>query len=122
MLVFGDVRRREETAEKIERIRAALAHLGDLHPGIERHAALAGWLMEAGELEQALLDDQLAREGRERATTLAGRLSRLTRAIAEAFLLSFLHGGPPPPLAGGRSAAGPIPAALPPPPRPRGGG
>jgi hypothetical protein len=112
MLVFGDARRREETAEKIERIRAALAHLGDLRPGIERHAALAGWLMEAGELEQALLDEQLAREGRERATTLAGRLSRLTRGIAEAFLLSFLHRGNPPSFNGVRSAAAPVRAAL----------
>jgi hypothetical protein len=112
MLVYGDAKRREDTAEKIERIRVALAHLGDLRPGIERHAALAGWLMEAGELEQALLDDQLAREGRERATALSGRLSRLTRAIAEAFLLSFVHEGKPPSFDGVRSAAAPVRAAL----------
>ncbi|HEX7180973.1 MAG TPA: hypothetical protein VF756_03965 [Thermoanaerobaculia bacterium] len=91
MLVYGDAKRREEAAEKIERIRAGLAGLSDLRPGIERHGALAEQLVEAGELEQALLDHQLAREGRERATSLAERTSRLTRGVAEALLLSFRH-------------------------------
>jgi hypothetical protein len=112
MLVFGDAKRREKTGEKIERLRAGLAHLGDLRPGIERHGALAGWLMEAGELEQGLLDHQLAREGNERMTPLAGRLARLTRGIAEALLASFLHRGRPRSFDGVRSAAAPMRAAL----------
>jgi hypothetical protein len=112
MLVFGDAKRREQTDEKVERLRAGLAHLGDLRPGIERHAFLAGWLLEAGELEQALLDHQLAREGHERATPAAGRLSRLTRGIAKALLGSFHHRGRPPSFDGVRSAAAPVREAL----------
>lgn len=112
MLVFGDAKRQEETAEKIERLRRGLAHMGDLRPGIERHGALAGWLMEAGELEQALLDHQLAREGHERRTPLSGRLSKLSRRIAEALLGSFLHRGRPPSFDGVRSAAAPVREAL----------
>jgi len=107
-----DAKRREDTGEKIERLRAGLAHLGDLRPGIERHGAIAGWLIEAGELEQALLDHQLAREGNERLTALAGRLARLTRGIAEALLGSFLHRGRPRSFDGVRSAAAPVREAL----------
>lgn len=112
MLVFGDSKRREQTEEKVERLRAGLAHLGDLRPGIERHGFLAGCLLEAGELEQALLDHQLAREGHERATPAGGRLSRLTRRTAEALLGSFHHRGRPPSFDGVRSAAAPVREAL----------
>src|SRR5436305_10867914 len=85
MRVFGDARRREASGEKIERLRAGLARLGDRRPGIERHGALAGWLMAAGELEQALLDGAAAHVSR--------HLSRLTRRLAEALLDSFRHQG-----------------------------
>src|SRR4028119_1626668 len=95
MLVYGDLKRREVTAEKAEKIRAGLSGLGDLRPGIERHAALAGGLIELGELEQALLDEQLAREGRERYSALTGRTGKLTRTAAELLLVSFRHRGAP---------------------------
>ena len=103
MLVYGDARRREETAEKVERIRAGLSRLGDLRPGIERHAALAEQLVELGELEQAVLDAQLEKEGRERWTALASRTGKLTRSVAEALLASFRHRGAPPSFDGARS-------------------
>jgi hypothetical protein len=95
MLVYGDLKRRESTGEKVERIRAGLSGLGDLRPGIERHAALAGWVIELGELGQALLDDQLVREGRERLSALTGRTEKLTRTAAELLLVSFRHRGAP---------------------------
>ncbi len=103
MLVYGDARWREGTAEKVERIRAGLSGLGDLRPGIERHAALAEQLVELGELEQALLDAQLEKEGRERWTALASRTGKLTRSVAEALLGSFRHQGAPPSFDGTRS-------------------
>ncbi len=103
MLVYGDARRREETGEKVERIRAGLSGLGDLRPGIERHAALAEQLIELGELEQALLDAQLAKEGRERWTALASRMGKLARSVAEALSGSFRHQGAPPSFDGTRS-------------------
>ncbi|HKH49195.1 MAG TPA: hypothetical protein VKM72_31400 [Thermoanaerobaculia bacterium] len=96
MLVYGDAKRREETAEKVERIRAGLSGLGDLRLGFERHAALAEQLIELGELEQALLDAQLEKEGRERWTALSSRTGKLTRLVAEALLGSFRHRGAPP--------------------------
>src|SRR6185295_362986 len=103
MLVYGDARRREGTADKVERIRAGLSGLGDLRPGIERHAALAEQLIELGELEQALLDAQLAKEGRERWTALASRTGKLARSVAEALSGSFRHQGAPPSFDGSRS-------------------
>jgi hypothetical protein len=103
MLVYGDAKRREETAEKVERIRSGLSGLGDIRPGIERHAALAEQLVELGELEQALLDAQLEKEGRERWTALSSRTGKLTRLVAEALLGSFRHRGVPPSFDGVRS-------------------
>jgi hypothetical protein len=103
MLVYGDARRREETAEKVERIRAGLSGLGNLRPGIERHAALAEQLIALGELEQALLDAQLEKEGRERWTALSSRAGKLTRSVAEALHGSFRHRGAPPSFDGVRS-------------------
>ena len=66
MLVYGDAQRVEDPREKIAAIRAGLERLVAARPRIERHAILAGLLIEAGELEQGLLDDQLARNGEER--------------------------------------------------------
>jgi hypothetical protein len=103
MLVYGDAKRREDTTEKVERIRAGLSGLVDLRPGIERHAALAEQLVELGELEQALLDAQLDKEGRERWTALSSRTGKLTRSVAEALLGSFRHQGVPPSFDGVRS-------------------
>lgn len=103
MLVYGDARRREDSAEKVERIRAGLSRLGDLRPGIERHAALAEQLVELGELEQAVLDAQLEKEGRERWTSLASRTGKLTRSVAEALSGSLRNQGAPPSFDGSRS-------------------
>ncbi|HYU33710.1 MAG TPA: hypothetical protein VEW48_16275 [Thermoanaerobaculia bacterium] len=112
MLVYGDARRREETAGKVERIRAGLSGLGDLRPGIERHAALAEHLIALGELEQALLDAQLQKEGRERWTAVSSRMGKLTRTVAEALLGSFRHRGAPPSFDGVRSKGASLREAL----------
>ena len=108
----GEVSRREVTWEKVERIRSGLSGLGDVRPGIERHAVLADHLLELGELEQALLDAQLEKEGRERWTSLSTRLAKLTVAVAEAFHLSYRHRGAPPSFDGVRSKAAPLREAL----------
>jgi hypothetical protein len=112
MLVYGDVKRLEDTGEKVERIRAGLSGLTDLRPGIERHAALAEHLVELGELEQALLDAQLEKEGRERWTALSARTGKLTRTVAEALLGSFRHRGAPPSFDGVRSKGAALREAL----------
>lgn len=112
MLVYGDPRRREEAGEKIERIRSGLSGLGDVRPGIERHAALAEQLIELGELEQAVLDAQLEKEGRERWTALSSRTGKLTRWVAEVLLGSFRHKGAPPSFDGVRSKGATLREAL----------
>jgi hypothetical protein len=89
MLVYGDTRRIEDPRRKAAALRAGLSRLVEPLPPIERHALLADLLIEAGELEQGLLDGELARHGEERPSPVGGAASRLTRAVAEALLPSF---------------------------------
>lgn len=93
MLTFGDLRREEATVSKAERIRSGLSDLEGMLPGLERHAAIAALLVEAGELEQGLLDHQLDMVGRERPTPVALVSAAVTRGIAEALLWSFSFAG-----------------------------
>ena len=89
MLVYGDAQRTEDPREKIAAFHACLERLGAARLPIERHAVLAELLIEAGELEQGLLDDQLARNGKERPGPVGEAAARLTRTAAEALLASF---------------------------------
>jgi hypothetical protein len=100
--------REEETAAKAERIRAGLALLGEMPAGIERHAEVAALLVEMGELEQGLLDDQLQLLGRERPTPLAQWSAAATGGIAEALLWSFRFAGQLPAWEGRRAAPPPL--------------
>ncbi|MFL6233304.1 MAG: hypothetical protein ACJ76N_09240 [Thermoanaerobaculia bacterium] len=112
MLVYCDAKRVEDPREKIAAIRAGLERLVAALPRIERHAILAGLLIEAGELEQGLLDDQLARNGEERPSPLGEAASRLTRAVAGVLLPSFRTFGSLPDGEGARFATAPIERAL----------
>ncbi len=56
MLVYGDARRIEDPRKKAAAIRDGLDRLAAVSLPIERHALVAGLLIEAGELEQGLLD------------------------------------------------------------------
>jgi hypothetical protein len=97
MLVYGDAQRIDDPREKIARVRAGLLRLLIPRPRIERHALLVDMLVEAGELEQGLLDHQLASDGEERPTPVGRSATRLTRSVAAALLLSFRSQGSPPP-------------------------
>ncbi|HEX5715902.1 MAG TPA: hypothetical protein VF179_07065 [Thermoanaerobaculia bacterium] len=108
MIVYGDLRRDEDTEAKVERIRSGLAALEGMAPGIERHAEIVELLVEAGELEQGLLDDQLEMLGRERPTPLGQLSADLTRGIAEALLWSFRFAGQLPAWEGRKGAAPPL--------------
>src|SRR5829696_8243774 len=112
MLVYGDTKRVEDPREKGARIRAGLERLELLELPIERHAVLAELLVEAGELEQGLLDHQLALDGEERPSLLREAASRLTRAVAEVLLPSFRTLGALPPGAAVRFATEPVERAL----------
>ena len=52
MIVYGDLRRVEETSAKLERIQSGLSALEGMLPGIGRHAAIVALLVEAGELAE----------------------------------------------------------------------
>ncbi|HKI01364.1 MAG TPA: hypothetical protein VKK31_05245 [Thermoanaerobaculia bacterium] len=97
MLVYGDTKRVEDPRDKAARIRAGLKRLEAVEPRIERHAILAELFVEAGELEQGLLDHQLALHGEERPSPVGEAASRLTRAAAEVLLPSFRTFGALPP-------------------------
>lgn len=112
MLVYGDAKRVEDPREKIARIREGLERLAALELPIERHATVADLLVEAGELEQGLLDHQLAIHGEERPTPVGEAASRLTRAVAEVLLPSFRTRGRLPPGPSARFATAPIEEAL----------
>ncbi|HEY3566422.1 MAG TPA: hypothetical protein VGP73_00715 [Thermoanaerobaculia bacterium] len=112
MLVYGDAKRVEDPREKIAAIRAGLERLVTTRPRIERHAILAGLLIEAGELEQGLLDDQLARNGEERPSPVGEAAARLTRAVAGVLLPSFRTFGALPEGEAARFATAPIGQAL----------
>ena len=107
MLVYGDLRRDEDTESKAERIRSGLEAL-ERTPGIERHAEVVALLLEAGELEQGLLDHQLEMLGRERPTPVAQSAADLTLGIAQAMLWSFRFAGQLPAWEGKRAAAPPL--------------
>jgi hypothetical protein len=89
MLVYGDARRLEDPREKTEEIRRGVERWRIAVLPIERHALLVQLLVEAGELEQGLLDGRLASEGKERHGPLEETASQLTRAIAALLCSSF---------------------------------
>jgi hypothetical protein len=89
VLVYGDARRIEEPRRKAEAIRTGLEGLTSPLPASERHALLAGLLIEAGELEQGLRDAELAEHGEERPGRAGEAASRLTREVARLLLASF---------------------------------
>lgn len=108
MLTYGDLKRVEGTSGKLERIRTGLGGLEGMAPGIERHAEIVALLVEAGELEQGLLDHQLDMLGRERPTPVGKVAADLTKGIAEALLWSFRFAGQVPAWEGKRSAPAPL--------------
>lgn len=112
MLVYGDAKRVENPREKAVRIREGLERLALPGLRIERHAILADLLVEAGELEQGLLDQQLAACGEEKPTPAGEAASRLTRTVAEVLLPSFRTFGALPPGASVRCATVGIERAL----------
>src|SRR5437764_7085327 len=56
MLVYGDHREIAEPRERLGRIAEDLAAAAAMPPGIDRHAALVGALIDAGQLLQGVED------------------------------------------------------------------
>jgi hypothetical protein len=112
MLVYGDAKRVEDPRDKAARMCEGLDRLVQSSLKIERHAVLAELLVEAGELEQGLLDHFLEVHAEERPSPAGEAASRLTRAVAEVLLPSFRTRGALPPGEAARFALEPIEQAL----------
>src|SRR5438270_12239442 len=56
MLVYGDHREIADPCERLDRIAEDLAAVAAMPPGIDRHAALVGALIDAGQLLQGVED------------------------------------------------------------------
>ncbi|MGZ2411874.1 hypothetical protein ACUXST_001295 [Sphingomonas sp. F9_3S_D5_B_2] len=66
MLIFGDRTERVNPRERLAAIRLSLSGISEMPAGLDRHAAIAGTLIESGRLLQGVADadfDQAARDG-----------------------------------------------------------
>jgi hypothetical protein len=99
MLVYGDHSRRECPADKIANLARSLSEVEAMRPGIQRHAAWVGLLVEAGELVQGLLDAAFAERSRDDITPLSEACGRTLLAFGRAVVSSWTSGfewsGPP---------------------------
>lgn len=89
MLVYGDAKRIEDPREKAARIKAGLDRLSGWALPIQYRAALTELLVEAGELEQGLLDHDFEAAGEDRPSFVRTAASQLTRSLAEALVTAF---------------------------------
>jgi hypothetical protein len=99
MLVYGDHSRRVDPAAKLEELGRAFARVEVMRPGLPRHAALVGLLVEAGELVQGLLDAEFAERQRDDISPLSEACARVLLALGQGVLSSWTSGfarlGPP---------------------------
>ncbi|TNC14432.1 hypothetical protein FF100_09750 [Methylobacterium terricola] len=93
MLVYGDVRRQADPRAEAARLRDAVEAARGLGPGLERHAALVGALIAAGELTQGVADaafEATGRDGRDGAAApLTALLVRLAGAVWDSWRGGF---------------------------------
>jgi hypothetical protein len=93
MLVYGDPKRRERADILCETIAAQLRALEDRSPGLERHAALVGIFIKAGELVQGLSDLEFESLGVDeisaRRETSGVLLLDLARLVAQSWSQGF---------------------------------
>lgn len=99
MLVFGDHVRTCDPRAAAGELAASLGAIGCLRPGLARHAALVGALIDAGELVQGLIDHACA--ARDERTAIGDAGMRLLVALAGAIDRSWSSGFAPdePPIA-----------------------
>jgi hypothetical protein len=89
MLFYGDAKRIEDPREKAARLGLGLERLAGTDLPVERKATLTELLVEAGELEQGLLDHDFEAVGEDRPSLVRTAASQLTRSIAEALVAAF---------------------------------
>jgi hypothetical protein len=75
MLVFGDRSHRANPRERLAAIASGLAEVADMSPGIARHSALTGTLIEGGRLLQGIADAEFAQRKQDRASDASDALT-----------------------------------------------
>ena len=92
MIVYGDHPRREDPRARLAALEAALRTIGPMPPGLERHAALVGTLIEAGELAQGLADAAMAERQLDAPSPAAEAAMSLAAALARQAWASWQSG------------------------------
>lgn len=81
-LVYGDAAREVGTQEALAELTDGIAAIADIAPSIERHAALVGALIEAGQLAQGFADAAAQAAGRDEISPGEQAAMRLTMTLA----------------------------------------
>jgi hypothetical protein len=84
VLVYGDRCATADPRERLQYIADRLAAVGEMPPGISRHASLVGALIDAGQLLQGVADADFNAVGEDRRTGAAYALTQYLYAIARA--------------------------------------
>ena len=92
MIVYGDQPRREDPRAKLAALAGSLRDLSVHPPGLARHAALVGALIEAGELAQALADAAFLARGEDAPSPTGDAAMALLLAVAGSAWLSWQSG------------------------------
>ena len=100
MLVYGDRQEQSEPRRCAEDINRRLGTIEHAVPGLVRHAALVGALLEGGRLLQGLADSDFDRHGCDRRTEatdeLGAFLTALGGAVCQSWDSGFIETGPLP--------------------------
>ncbi|HZS36954.1 MAG TPA: hypothetical protein VFF06_09010 [Polyangia bacterium] len=117
MLVYGDRERVEDPRERLRAIERRLADAARAPAGLARHAQLVALLIDAGELAQGILDEEMAARGEDdwdspAARALAALLISFGRAVCASYASRFRGAPLPPPRALERVARLRLPTAI----------
>lgn len=89
MLVFGDNAISQDTPLKLAGIADGLSIVATMAPGIARHAALVGELIEVGELLQGIADSRFKAAGQDSDATILAEEWSLLMGLAKAVRVSW---------------------------------
>jgi hypothetical protein len=92
VLVYGDHSEIAAPRERLRSLREQLGAIAVAAPGIERHAKLAGALIEAGQLLQGIADADFAKAGADRRTPTTDLLAAFVQELSRALYRSWDSG------------------------------
>jgi len=92
LIVYGDHPRRQDAHERVAGMEAALRGALGRPAGLVRHAALAGALIEAGEIAQGIADEAFAARGVDADCPATEAATALLRAVAAIYVRSWRTG------------------------------